>query len=209
MSQARYIAGLTPHRSETDAESLASFTTHQSSSSLGYNNGFPSQRMGGPSGLGGSSGSALGLGFMPHGSDHHPIRQRTLSSYSRDGTESLSGVPGSPIASQSPGQAFLRLPTRPSAGSSSRQSSSPTSELDRERRRARREVKRKERELRSTLVGEKYDSPLRSWLRWMSAQGLSGPYAVLAGCVGVGMIKTAVGLGGFSGHGECRHASPP
>lgn len=202
------VPWLTRGRSETDLESLASFTTHQSSSSYGPAGGYPSQRLSSGIGAeyGGSSGS-LGLGFMPHGSEPNPMRQRKLSSYSREGTESLSVAPGSPVSSagpdsRDPGQAHLRLPSRFSSSTSSPQTSSPVSELDRERRRVRREARRREKEKKSTLVGEKYDSPLRSWLRWMSAQNLSGRYAVLVGCAAIGMVKTAVGFGGFSGHGE-------
>lgn len=156
----------------------------------------------------GASSSSLGLGLMPHGSPGQPFRQRTLSSYSRDGTDSVSGGQGSPVLSQggvsrdAATQPHLRPPYRLSASGSSSQTSSPISELERERRRARREAKRREREKRSTLVGEKYDSPLRRWLRWMSAQNLSGPYSLAIGCLATGMIKTAVGFGGFSGSGR-------
>jgi hypothetical protein len=71
-------------------------------------------------------------------------------------------------------------------------------ERERADRRESREKRRAKREKMSTLLSEKYDSPLRRWLRWMSAQGLSGS-SLFVGLVAVGVVKSAVGMGGFSG----------
>jgi len=61
-----------------------------------------------------------------------------------------------------------------------------------------RKKRREEREKRSTLANERFDSPLRRWLRWMSRSGFSR-WRLGVGLLGVGVVKTAVGYGGFSG----------
>lgn len=71
-------------------------------------------------------------------------------------------------------------------------------EKERAERRERREKRRKEKERKSTLLGDKYDSPLRRWLRWMSRSGLSA-WSLPVGLAAVLVVKAAVGLGGFSG----------
>ena len=47
-------------------------------------------------------------------------------------------------------------------------------------------------------MNDRFDSPLRRWLRWMSRSGMSG-WSLPIGLIGVAMVKTGVGFGGFSG----------
>ncbi|ORY32289.1 ALG6, ALG8 glycosyltransferase family-domain-containing protein [Naematelia encephala] len=137
--------------SETDLESLASYTTYSSNFTHPSSSGIPSPRLQHPQ-------------FQPlH--QPQPLRLRTLSSTSHASNQHLE----------------IPRTSRDSESSAARQ--------------ARREARRKERERKSTLAGEKYDSPLRRWLRYMG----SGWMSLGLGLVGVGVVKSAIGSGGFSG----------
>jgi len=166
-------------RSETDAESLASFSTQISTSShYTYHSDAPSPRV------------------LTHPSPPFPKpSSRTLSSSSYTSHLAPPSITSSSSAQlhESPLQ---RLSSgRREGGGGGRHLGIPRPERDREQLRARH---RAEREKRSTLAAEKFDSPLRRWLRWMSSRGLSG-WTLGVGLVGVGMVKTGVGFGGFSG----------
>ncbi|CAD6574593.1 MAG: Glucosyltransferase-like protein [Tremellales sp. Tagirdzhanova-0007] len=144
-------------RSETDAESLASFSTYLSSSSQ---HTFPSN---------------LSRRVVPH--DLLNPNRRTVSS---------SSLSHSSVSRLHPPSPSLTVPH--------------PLELQRDGARSKR---RAERDKRARSVAERFDSPLRRWLRWMSSAGLSRA-SLGIGLIGVGVIKTAVGFGGFSGR-----ESPP
>ncbi|KAL7419523.1 Glucosyltransferase-like protein [Cryptotrichosporon argae] len=53
---------------------------------------------------------------------------------------------------------------------------------------------------RDPHADERYDAPLRRWVRWMGRDAYAATLAL--GLVGVGVFKSAVGMGGFSGQGQ-------
>ena len=156
-------------RSETDAESMASYTTWNSSTS--YLTG-PSQ-----------SGA--------------PSPRRQVFAPSHLGREvSSSSTPRLAVGAES--ERSSPAPSGHLGVPDSRRKDDPARE-ERRRRRA-------ERRAKSTLAGEKYDSPLRRWARWMSANGLSA-WSLPIGLAAVGVVKTAVGYGGFSGGSKLRRVT--
>lgn len=60
-------------------------------------------------------------------------------------------------------------------------------------RRARRERRREERIKKSTLKGEKYDSPLRRWVRWMSLHEL-GQWSLVVVILAAGVLRAVISL---------------
>lgn len=166
-------------RSETDAESLASFATHQS----------------------GSSYLSSSYSYSPRiTSDPYSVPyQRTLSGSSQS-QSSFSISPKLPSSSSALSSPRAQYPTPPQRSSSnlSRSTLEVPRERDKSAARVERAKRRAEREQRSTLSSERYDSPLRRWMRWMSKMGMSG-WSLPVGLAGVMVLKGAVGLGGFSG----------
>jgi hypothetical protein len=131
------VQELTVRRSETDAGSLASFTTHQSSSSFQPTYAY-------------ASSSRLTVPKL-----------RTMSSTSASSF-------GSPIL-------HAPVPVRPQYPS---RLSGPD-EATLKRREARR-IRREERERKSTLRGEEYDTRLRKIVRWISKKEWRGRGVALA-----------------------------
>lgn len=171
------LIGDSNYRSETDAESLASYTTYQSNSSyITQHSSNPSPRLGGYQ-YNGANTSLNALGISVSSSPGNQIsrlvplpRERTFSSSSSQ----RPALPSPRLEVPRSHSANVRTEASPqkrpqgSLLEENAATSRKTAERD-ERRRKRRE----EREKKSTLVGEKFDSPLRQWLRWMSQKGQS------------------------------------
>lgn len=200
-------------RSETDAESLASYTTFQSGSSFHPSSQsgrtIPSPRLASfssqpypqshihthnPSYAQAAYSPPIGL------HPHYPLgpsyaqnpsvyNGTTAADLSLTSTPEVSGLE-------------LRNRARAFSSSSSLRPETSTREIsvtdeERRRRRARREEKRRERAEKSTLKGEMYDSPLRSAIRWGSVNDLSR-WSLGIGMAVVWVIRMVVGaLGEF------------
>jgi len=209
---------LTP-RSETDADSLTSYTTlqsHRSSSSyLSHpHNADPSH----PAASASTSPSPRLASFSSHAGPSH-LRPPYRSTSSDAKSASQTGSPGSPLRPAELGSGSGNLRQRTLSSSSSqfqyapgpfngsalgltvplsdqRRRSSATSQsqpqnVDKEQRRQRREARRAEKAERSTLMGEGYDSPLRRFIRGLSVRERSR-WGLPIGLIIVGGIKFGV-----------------
>ena len=188
---------ITDDRSETDLESLASYSTIGSSSShftnpSSHRQTYTSSPDGTRKGVATSrvssfSSSPLGTSALGLRLEGRPImRQRALSNTSSIASKShsLAPLPEQPDNST---QDDLRpnghndMLSPPFTSSRMRSSSA----FD---RREKRRQRKEERAKKSTLRGERYDSPLRRIIRWLSAKELSHWGLVLC-LVVVGLIR--------------------
>lgn len=168
------------HRSETDLESLASYSTHHSSTSFSPNGGNAQHPYPLPhSRLSSSSASASASPSLAQNPYYLSSRQRTYSS-----TSHTSSHLEPPTRSSSSGRVVSLVTESPAARA--------------ERRARRREDRRLKQLEKSTLSGGRFDSPIRRWLRWMKTIDM-GKWSLPVGIIGVGVIKAAVATGGFSG----------
>ena len=203
-------------RSETDAESLASYTTFQSGSSF-----YPSQ----PDGRIRHPSPRLAFNSLhpyTHPPDpsspiglhpHYPLGAHASSS-SSSGLISpgQGGQVGVDLRKRTFSSSSHRDPNSTDRGGSDRkplggQNQPETREPARESRRKAREERRSNRAKKSTLKGETYDSPLRSSIRWGSANNLSG-WGLGVGLGVVWALRMGVGWFGESllgaGYGRAR-----
>ena len=203
-------------RSETDAESLTSYTTLQShASSSSY---LPRPQHINPS-TSASPSPRLASFSSQSGASHAHLRPsyRTSSSADAQGVPSFASRTGSPSSPLGPGSLRERAlsssssqyrpfaPPLPLGDGTSAlgltvplaehgRRSSATSADEREKRRKRREERRAEKAERSTLKGEGYDSPLRRFIRGLSVREKSrwGLPIGLAAAGGVKVLVAAV-----------------